>query len=79
MAYVHHYDHFDVLRSKRSKRSKRTKQGPIAQFFCGPENSDLMNLEFSNYGRNPRFPAGWFILPAVVVGMAIVAALILVI
>ncbi len=78
MAHVHHYDHvFDVPPSKRMKR--RVKQGPIARLFCGPENPDLMDLEFSNYGRTPRFPAGWFILPAVVAGMAIVAALILLI
>lgn len=39
--------------------------------------SELIDLEFSNYGRSPRFQHGWYILPAVVTGMAIIAAVLL--
>ncbi|HEY4075326.1 MAG TPA: hypothetical protein VGM26_00205 [Rhizomicrobium sp.] len=71
MAYVHHYDHvFDAPLSKRAKPRK------ISSVFCNPDDPALSELEFSNYGRNPRFPAGWFILPAMVFGMAIIAAVI---
>jgi hypothetical protein len=74
MAYVHHYDHvFDVPLSNRAKRPKRRN---VSSVFCNPEDPAMSELEFSNYGRNPRFPAGWFILPAIVTGLAIVAAVI---
>lgn len=69
MAYVHHYDHaFDGPLSKRARRREP------AQVFRSREHSDLIDLEFSNVGRNPRFPAGWFILPAIMSGVAILTA-----
>ena len=39
----------------------------------------LIDLEFGTTGRSPRFKSGWYILPAIVTGMAIVAALLLLI
>jgi hypothetical protein len=70
MAYVHHYDHIHDVPLARRPRRRET-----AEIFRGREYAELIDLEFSNVGRNPRFPAGWFILPAIVTGMAIVAAL----
>jgi hypothetical protein len=37
----------------------------------------LMELEFSEAGRDPRFLPGWYILPAVICGSLMLAALIL--
>ena len=71
MAYVHHYDHIhDVPLARRPRRRRET-----AEIFRDREYAELIDLEFSNVGRSPRFPAGWFILPAVVTGMAVLAAL----
>jgi len=48
-----------------------------AGFARNRGQSELIDLEFSNYGRSPRFQHGWYILPAVVTGMAIIAAVLL--
>jgi hypothetical protein len=37
----------------------------------------LIDLEFGSHGRSPRFKSGWYILPAIVTGMAIIAAVLL--
>lgn len=37
----------------------------------------LMELEFSEVGRDPRFLPGWYILPSVIGGTLLLAALIL--
>jgi len=66
MAEVHfHHPMFGVPRPHR------------AGFSRGREQAQLIDLEFSNYGRSPRFQHGWYILPAVVTGMAIIAAVLL--
>jgi hypothetical protein len=36
----------------------------------------LLDLEFSEIGRDPRFLPGWYILPSVVGGLLVLAALI---
>jgi hypothetical protein len=69
MAYAGHYRHvFDVpvLRPKRPRRA-------APDIFR--KNTDLIDLEFGSYGRDPRFPSGWFILPGVMAGVVIVLAL----
>lgn len=72
MAYAGHYRHvFDIPVSRRKRE--------VSAVFRDPSHVKLAELEFSNYGRNPRFVAGWYILPAVVTGMAIIAAVLLVI
>ena len=72
MAYASSYRHvFDVPVARPAR--KRV----IANVFRDRTHADLIDLEFSEYGRDPRFPAGWFILPGAVLGMGIVAALIL--
>ena len=37
-------------------------------------HDDLMELEFSDYGRDPRFQSGWWILP----GLTVVGFIVLV-
>lgn len=37
----------------------------------------LMELEFSEVGRDPRFLPGWYILPSIFAGTLLLAALIL--
>ena len=34
---------------------------------------DIIDLEFSDYGRDPRFLQGWWILPGVLIGAALAA------
>ena len=70
MAYAGHYRHvFDVPVARRKR--------DVSAVFRDPSHVKLVEMEFSNVGRNPRFPAGWYILPAVVTGMAIIAAVLL--
>jgi hypothetical protein len=75
MAYAGHFHHvFDaqVARCKKGAPRKRA-----VAFFRDRAPIDPVDLEFSEYGRNSRFTPGWFILPAVVTGMAVIAAVLL--
>jgi len=70
MTEVHFYHPmFDA----RTPRTRRHASG----LFRNRGERELIDLEFSNYGRSPRFQHGWYILPAVVTGMAIIAAVLL--
>jgi hypothetical protein len=72
MAYAGHYRHvFDVPVARRKH--------DVSAVFRDPSHVKLVEMEFSNVGRNPRFPASWYILPAVVTGMAIIAATLLIV
>jgi hypothetical protein len=72
MAYASHYRQvFDVPVAGRRR--------DVSAVFRDPAHASLIELEFSNYGRNPRFQPGWYILPAVVTGMAIIAAVLVLI
>jgi hypothetical protein len=67
MAEVHfHHPMFGAPRLRRRAALSRSR-----------DQAELIDLEFSNYGRSPRFQHGWYILPAVVTGMAIIAAVLL--
>jgi len=37
----------------------------------------LIELEFSDYGRDARFLPGWYILPSVVGGLLVIASLLI--
>ena len=64
MASWSHCDHsFDRVAAQRIARSRRGKAVAIA--YPGPTWSDLIELEFSDFGRDARFPSGWFIAPVV--------------
>lgn len=71
MAEVHFYHPMFDTRPARARRAPallRTRT-----------QGELIDLEFSNYGRSPRFQHGWYILPALVTGMAIIAAVLLIV
>ncbi len=70
MAEVHFYHPVFGARPARLRRG-------VPSFLRKREQADLIDLEFSNYGRSPRFQHGWYILPAIVTGMAIIAAVLL--
>jgi hypothetical protein len=72
MAYASPYRHVFDIPVAQPARKRAT-----ANVFRDRAHADLIDLEFSEYGRDPRFASGWFLLPGVVAGMAIVAALIL--
>jgi hypothetical protein len=72
MAYAGHYHHQYDAQVARCRKPKR-----IPAVFQEREHISAMDLEFSEYGRNSRFMPGWFILPATVLGMAIIAAVLL--
>lgn len=46
---------------------------------CTDANEDdaLLELEFSEYGRDERFLPGWYILPSIVGGLLVIASLII--
>ena len=52
----------DILPSEyqRSRRTRETHQG-------------IIDLEYSDYGRDPRFLQGWWILPGMLFGAALAA------
>jgi hypothetical protein len=72
MAFAGHYRHVFETSVPRRKRG-------LPAVFQDCSHVNMMDLEFSEYGRTPRFMPGWFILPAVVTGMAIIAAVLLLI
>jgi len=39
------------------------------------DHDALMELEFSEYGRDDRFLPGWYILPSVLGGLLVIASL----
>jgi hypothetical protein len=41
------------------------------------DDEELLELEFSDYGRDARFLPGWYILPSIVGGLLVIAALII--
>ncbi|MEP6831573.1 MAG: hypothetical protein ABI963_14620 [Rhizomicrobium sp.] len=41
-----------------------------------PYDDALIELEFSDYGRDARFLPGWYILPSIVGGLLVIASLI---
>ena len=75
MAHAGHYHHLYDAQVARCRKPARKKRIPA--IFQDREHISAMDLEFSNYGRNPRFQPGWYILPAIVAGMAVIAAVLL--
>ena len=72
MAFASPYDHiFDVPLAKRGARAK-----PVPEIFRRREHVEAAELEFSEYGRDPRYPSGWYIVPALLIWAGILAALV---
>lgn len=62
MASLGHCHHsFDIVAAQRVARARRAKAVAIA--YPSRDWSDLIELEFSSYGRDPRFAGGWYIAP----------------
>ena len=62
MASWSHYHHsLDMVAARRLTRARRGQAVVIA--YPGRDWSDLIDLEFSNYGRDGGLPSGWFIAP----------------
>lgn len=68
MAYSSHYG--PLLESPAAR--PRRKRTPLDVFR---DHADRVDLEFSEYARDPRFIPGWFILPGVMLGAAIIMVL----
>jgi hypothetical protein len=47
-----------------------------AEHAVCPDDDALIELEFSDYGRDARFLPGWYILPSIVGGLLVIISLI---
>ena len=64
MASLSHCHHsFDMVAARRLARTRRGQAAVIA--YPGRDWSDLIELEFSDYGRDRRLARGWFIAPVI--------------
>ena len=74
MAYTYAHDHvFDVPLAGRIRRRRRD----VADVFRDRAHAELIDLEFSEYGRCSRFLPGWYILPGAVAGLVVIVAALL--
>ena len=50
--------------------------GSLTRSTCGakPRRQTTEELEFGELGRDPRLPEGWYILPVLALGVAIIGA-----
>lgn len=48
---------------------------PAASGTARYDEDALIELEFSDYGRDDRFLPGWYILPSVLGGLLVIASL----
>ncbi len=62
--------HTDVLKRRPSVRHQPRK--PTAK--PREDLEDLIDLEFSDYGRDPRFVPGWWILPGTCLSVVLIWA-----
>jgi hypothetical protein len=75
MAYTYAHDHvFDVPLAGRVRRRRN-----VADVFRDRAHAELIDLEFSEYGRSPRFLPGWYILPGAIGGLLVIVAALLVV
>jgi hypothetical protein len=75
MAYTYAHDHvFDVPLARRVRRRR-----DVADVFRDRAHAELIDLEFSEYGRCSRFLPGWYILPGIVAGVIVIASVLLVV
>jgi hypothetical protein len=63
--HSHHHHVFDVPAVRRRAKSKR----PVPEIFRRPYDAELIDAEFSEIGRDPRFLPGWYILPGAMLGV----------
>ena len=79
MAFAHdflphgRYRHvFDIPLARKAKAKK-----PAAPAQEKSEHELLLECEFSEVGRDPRFPPGWYIVPGALLGVFVVLAVLL--
>ena len=53
----------EIIPLQTALRRTRSDRSPVA-------NSDLVDLEFSDYGRDPRFVPGWWLATGWALGLA---------
>lgn len=69
MAFAH-----DVLPHIRRRSARASVRAGFPRFRKTADDR-LAECEFGEVGRDPRYPSGWFILPALVIGIAILGFL----
>lgn len=73
MTYTYAHDHvFDVPLARRPRKRRN-----VADVFRDRAHAELIDLEFSEYGRSARFMPGWYILPGMVAGVLVIVAVLL--
>lgn len=60
LSQCHHS--FDTVAARRIGRARRRGKA-VAIAYPGGIWSDLIELEFSDYGRDSHYPSGWYIAP----------------
>lgn len=61
LSQCHH--NFDRVAAARMSNARRGKGIVVA--YPGHTWSDLIELEFSDLGRDSRYPSGWYIAPVI--------------
>lgn len=62
-SFSYHDHNLDIIAARHRARARRGRAVAIA--YPGPTWSDLIELEFSRCGRDPRYPSGWYIAPVI--------------
>ena len=79
MAFAHDFSPHGRIRHLLDipiARNAKAKK-PLAPPREKSEHELLLECEFSETGRDPRFPAGWYIVPGALMGLFLVLALLL--
>ena len=68
MALTHYYDpEFGLPSAKKARRPRKARAHAGFHQYRDPDS--VLACEFSNLGRDPRYPSGWYILPVVALGL----------
>lgn len=63
---------YDPVFGGESAEDGTAPDGTLSDF----EYAALMDLEFSDFGRDPRLLPGWYILPSIIGGLLVVTSLV---
>jgi len=79
MAFVHEFlPQGSVRHLFDIPRFRKTGKGNVAPHDAEASARDLtLECEFSEVGRDPRFPHGWYIVPGALLGVLLILALLL--
>ena len=73
MTLAHHYD--PVFGLPSAKKARRRRKEPTGTVFRYRDPDSILACEFSNLGRDPRYPSGWYILPVLALGLLVLGFL----